>query len=59
MTRGLLLGAVVAAAGFGCLIDPLDIKDKACDETHPCAADYTCIDNVCELDGVDDSGAAQ
>jgi hypothetical protein len=59
MRRGLLLLLAIVAGALGCVIDPLDLKDKACDEAHPCAADYTCIDGICELDGDDDSGAAQ
>lgn len=49
------LVCALVGGGVGCFIEPLDLGDKACDEEHPCAADYTCVDNICELD-VDDSG---
>jgi hypothetical protein len=52
----LLRCCVVALVGpAGCAIEPIDLADRQCDEDHPCAAEYTCVDNVCErtdaLDG--------
>jgi hypothetical protein len=32
----------------GCAIEPIDLADRQCDDEHPCAAEYTCVDNVCE-----------
>jgi hypothetical protein len=51
---------VVALVGpAGCAIEPIDLADRQCDEDHPCAAEYTCVDNVCErtdaLDGASTS----
>lgn len=40
---------VVAVFGSaGCAIEPIDLADRQCDREHPCAAEYTCVDNVCE-----------
>ena len=40
----------------GCAVDPIDLADRQCDDEHPCAAEYTCVDNVCErTDELDDA----
>jgi hypothetical protein len=43
---GPAFGAVFVMAG--CAIEPIDLADRQCDDEHPCAAEYTCVDNVCE-----------
>ena len=43
------LAAFVAVVGLGgCAIEPIDLADRQCDDEHPCAAEYTCVDDVCE-----------
>lgn len=51
---------VVAVFGAaGCAIEPIDLADRQCDEEHPCAAEYTCVDNVCErTDALDDGSSS-
>ena len=55
-----VVAVLVAALGMvGCAIEPIDLADRQCDDEHPCAAEYTCVDNVCErtdaLDGASTS----
>lgn len=52
---------VVVGAGLsGCAIEPIDLADRQCDADHPCAAEYTCIDNICErIDALDDGSASE
>lgn len=46
---------VVVLVGGGCAIDPIDIANRQCDADHPCAAEYTCIEEICErTDSLDD-----
>jgi len=53
--RPLVLAMVMATLGAGCAIDPIDIANRQCDVDHPCAAEYTCIDEICErTDSLDD-----
>jgi hypothetical protein len=56
---GCLLGALAFVGGtVGCTIEPIDISDRQCDEAHPCAAEYTCVDEICERnDELDDAEA--
>ncbi len=47
------MGPLLSAAA--CSIEPIDLGDRKCDADHPCAAEYTCVDEICErTDELDD-----
>jgi hypothetical protein len=55
--RPCLLGVVLALAGLaGCLVDPIDLNDRKCDDDHACVDGYTCIEGECEDDDGSSSG---
>lgn len=62
MSARLFAAVLVASAlvhlSLGCLVEPIDLDDRKCDEEHPCIDGYTCVDEVCERDD-EDSGSAQ
>ncbi len=52
-----VVGSVVG--GFvGCVVEPIDLNDRRCDDEHPCVEGYTCIKETCELDDDEDPGAS-
>ena len=57
LSRG-LFAAVLVASSLGCLVEPINLDDRKCDEEHPCIDGYTCVDEVCERDDKD-SGSEQ
>jgi hypothetical protein len=57
--RVLGFGVIIVVWGAGCAIEPIDLADRQCDDEHPCAAEYTCVDNVCErTDALDDDSTS-
>ena len=53
-----LLALHVLHAGLGgCAVEPIDLADRQCDAEHLCAAEYTCVDDLCErTDSLGESG---
>lgn len=51
-----VVAALGLLAGLGaCAVEPIDLADRQCDAEHPCAAEYTCVDELCErTDALDD-----
>ena len=50
-----LLPITVVLLATACAIEPIDLAGRQCDVDHPCAAEYTCVDTVCErTDSLDD-----
>jgi hypothetical protein len=40
-----LAGALLAVA---CIVPPIDLGDRSCDDEHPCVEGYFCADGTCE-----------
>jgi len=56
--RALLLLLIVG--GAACSIEPIDLADRECDDDHPCAAEYTCVEGICErTDEIDDADESE
>ena len=49
---------ILVALCPSCLLDPIDLSDRQCDEEHQCVVGYTCIDLVCENDDDDDPSSS-
>lgn len=49
------LGVVLGVVGVACVVEPIGLNDRKCDEDHPCVDGYTCTDNICERDEDDSS----
>lgn len=47
--------AIVLVVLSGCLVEPIDLNDRKCDEDHECVDGYTCIEGECENDEESDS----
>ena len=63
MSRGVVVVGVGLSLGLslivaGCLVEPIDLNDRKCDEEHPCVDGYTCVEEVCEVDEEEDPGAS-
>lgn len=35
----------------GCIVSPLDLAGKGCDEEHPCSEGFACLDGICRAAG--------
>jgi hypothetical protein len=40
-----LAGALLAVA---CIVPPIDLGDRSCDDEHPCVEGYFCAEGTCE-----------
>ena len=54
----LALVCVVVGTFAACVVDPIELNDRKCDEDHPCVDGYSCVDQTCERDdGDEDDGS--
>jgi hypothetical protein len=49
------IGIALGVVGVACVVEPIDLNDRKCDEDRPCVDGYTCTDNICERDEADSS----
>ncbi len=51
MMRRALMPIVVACA-VACVVAPVDLSGRACDDSHPCLEGWVCTNGICdEYDG--------
>ena len=63
MSSGARIAVLIAASAVvgcalavACVVAPIDLADRRCDDAHPCVDGYVCVDNTCELPGDGASG---